>query len=532
MAASSGAPWSAGDSPAVLTGPVHLIEHHDAAYVVWREAGVRGRILVHIDAHHDMYGGWAAGQPHRLTIGNYVYAALEQGLVREVIWVVPDSTWCTRRGRRDVAGMLKRIDQDSPDRKPEIQVEPDRITTLALGKPLHVCTLPNLPLLGEDILLDIDVDYLVIPCVGHRDISKYARLPWCWPAALVATLQDRGLHTDLATIAYSVDGGYTPLQWKYLGNELAQRLKLSPIEPSWAEFMRQGAEAAVRGDLAAAESQYLAAHNLLPQSAAPCYHLAHLCVALGRVQEGREYYGRAIGLDASYRTAYNSAGFWYLWYRQRRQARRAFERTLCLDSSDAYAHLGLGLLAMRERRWDRAEASLRRALAINASCVDAFRALGRILARRHDYGAAIQAYERSLKLSLSGQRSLLDQSSLGIGVGWTTPRDPDHGAVHASLARLYAITGAHVAAISGYRMAIAGGATTLQNYAGLALVYLRTGRLCKSVGAFGLAVTAAPLDLARYLKRLSYSIRRFRFRIPRPLHTGRRVTDDKPAMWV
>lgn len=32
---------------------------------------------------------------------------------------------------------------------------------------------------------------------------------------------------DLATIAYSVEGGYTPIQWKYVGDELAARLRQS-----------------------------------------------------------------------------------------------------------------------------------------------------------------------------------------------------------------------------------------------------------------------------------------------------------------
>jgi hypothetical protein len=52
----------------------------------------------------------------------------------------------------------------------------------------------------------------------------YSRLPWLWPHELVAYLAKQGVRTDLATITYSVQGGYAPLQWKYLGDELAVRL--------------------------------------------------------------------------------------------------------------------------------------------------------------------------------------------------------------------------------------------------------------------------------------------------------------------
>jgi hypothetical protein len=49
---------------------VFLFENHDEAYAVWRDLGVRNRILVHIDAHHDMYGKWPAadGRHPQITI--------------------------------------------------------------------------------------------------------------------------------------------------------------------------------------------------------------------------------------------------------------------------------------------------------------------------------------------------------------------------------------------------------------------------------------------------------------------------------
>src|SRR2546425_5353721 len=99
---------------------VVTMEDHDGAYYAWKRAGVTGRILLHIDAHIDW--NWIADKdPHNLLdargldqvdsmledrclwnlserrseelvhIGNYIYPALQEGIVKEFYWVVPDS---------------------------------------------------------------------------------------------------------------------------------------------------------------------------------------------------------------------------------------------------------------------------------------------------------------------------------------------------------------------------------------------------------------------------------------------------------
>src|SRR5260370_41990787 len=79
--------------------PVHLMENHDGAYYIWREAGVRRKILVHIDAHHDMW--WVKDKNAAfVTIANFICPALKKDLVKEVYWVVPDATWDSGRTRR------------------------------------------------------------------------------------------------------------------------------------------------------------------------------------------------------------------------------------------------------------------------------------------------------------------------------------------------------------------------------------------------------------------------------------------------
>jgi len=58
-----------------------MIENHDQAYNIWRDAGVRNRTLVHIDAHHDM--SWADDKT-TITIVNFIWLALKQALIHEI----------------------------------------------------------------------------------------------------------------------------------------------------------------------------------------------------------------------------------------------------------------------------------------------------------------------------------------------------------------------------------------------------------------------------------------------------------------
>src|SRR5258708_5894199 len=87
------------------------MEDHDGAYRVWRTAGLRGRTLVHVDAHHDLV---ASATKVPLTIANYCLAALEDGIVREIVWMVPDPTWQTPSARRAVFEHLRAISGEPP----------------------------------------------------------------------------------------------------------------------------------------------------------------------------------------------------------------------------------------------------------------------------------------------------------------------------------------------------------------------------------------------------------------------------------
>ena len=149
---------------------VFTMENHDQAYYVWRNSGVKNQVLVHIDAHHDM---WWIDDNSSITIANFICPALKEDIVAEVYWVVPDATWRSARSRRAVRQHLRKILKKYPTKTPCVETAAGRISASVLGKPLTVCSLDMLPVFDQSVLLDIDTDYLVIPRVTYgRDDER------------------------------------------------------------------------------------------------------------------------------------------------------------------------------------------------------------------------------------------------------------------------------------------------------------------------------------------------------------------------
>jgi tetratricopeptide (TPR) repeat protein len=431
---------------------VHLIENHDEAYAVWRDAGVKDRILIHIDAHHDM---WWCEDLGVLNIANFVSQALKDKMVRAVFWVVPDQSLATPQNRYVIARQLKDLIKGYPNATRNIRRERGCIRATVLGKQITVCSLSSLPRFEEPVLLDIDIDFMVIRRVTNSAFNENDSLPWCWPSTLLSFLQKAAVYSDVITIAYSVEGGYTPLQWKYLGDELALRLRDRFADPNslrGMELLGEGARAAVSGDLAIAEASLIEARDRLPSSAAPSYHLACFYGRTGRVEDGRALYLQALAKDTTYRTSYSSVGLVHYWGRRLDEAEDAYRQTLHLNPTDASALMGLGRVEMTRRKWQEAEHLLRGSLELNANDIDACRALANVLTKTRRPIEAIEYWEKSLRLALHGRSAL--SGAIMSGSKKSQILDTGHAEAYARLAQLYEQTGDATRAIAGYSMAL------------------------------------------------------------------------------
>jgi tetratricopeptide (TPR) repeat protein len=427
-----------------------------------------------------------------IAIGNFICAALKHGLLQEIFWVVPDATFRDDKGRKPVLQQLKQFQKKYPGSS-SIIVEDNRITASVLDKKLTICSLLTLPKPRDAVLLDIDIDYLVIPKVSHAKRDKHGSLPWLWPSDLIKRLHDVGIRSDLVTIAYSVEGGFTPLQWKYLGQELMLRIK-DPLGASSDVAgmcrIRQGAEAEQQGQAVIAELKYRQAHELLPNSAAAPYRLARLLLNLGRMEEARKQYGEAVGRDHSYKGAYSSSGFHYYWGGRLAEAEREFQELSTLDPNDAYCQFGLGLLAQKRGRWREAEQRLATALTLDSCLLDAQLALGETLAELGQTSEAIVAYEHALKLELMRHKTL--KGPILTDAREKTSLDRRHWATHARLASLYAEVGATAKALNALRLSIAGGLDGARLRFQLARLYLKQRQWSASVPQAWQAIKFTP----------------------------------------
>jgi tetratricopeptide (TPR) repeat protein len=489
---------------------VHVVENHDAAYYIWRDAGLAQRVLLHIDAHHDM---WWVEKRSDIATANFISPALQDGIVSEIVWVVPDDSWRSPETRRHVLRHLRKISSQYPDSSQPADAGDRPIAMRIIGKPLTVLPLSALQPLASPVLLDVDVDFFVIPQVSHGNPDVHSEVPWCWPGDLLSKLSDAGVQSDIATIAYSVDGNFTPLRWKYLGDELACRLRhpadATSGHPTSGRFpdakivgfdhMRAGAIAAHEGRTGDAERAYQKAADLLPESAAPLLHLARLYADIGRADQAHGAFRDAVGRDPTYHTPYHNAAFKLYQNKRFAEAEREFQSVLQLDPDDAYALLGLGQIARRRKQWTQAEPPLRRALDRDPDLIDAHRDLGEVLIHRRQLDEATHHYEACVSLALGGHRSL--ESVVGTRTDQPRILDSCHGAIHVRLGRLYARRGFPERAISEYRMGAATGNDGVTLRLALAMLFLRTGNLRAAVVESGRALAKVPSAIAQFWKR-------------------------------
>jgi len=498
------------------TPPV-VVENHDAAYHIWRHAGVTGRTLVHVDAHHDM---WWLDDASRLTIANYVCQAIKDGFVNHVIWVVPDAAWTSRRSRRALSRHLRSLAGQYSAGRPPIDVSPRRLSTDLRGTPVTICSLDSLPVQAEPVLLDLDTDFLVLPVVEYERDDTPAERPWIWPEELVAALRAREVQADIVTVAYSVEGGYTPLAWKHLGDALALEWvassELQMPEREGYRCLRRAAVARASGDHGRAGGELEQASQCLPRSAAPFYHLALLHQDAGEIDDARGCFERAVGLDPSYRGPYSSRGFAYLFEGRFDAAASEFNRLLELDPENPFARVGMARLAMRSRQWPVAETQLRRSLAASPRLVDGHRSLGEVLAKLGREDEAITAYARSVRLALAGEVSVTEPIlTAPDGAG---PRDGGHGRVHAAMARLDARRGRMADAVAGYRMAIAVGYDRVGVRGGLAWLFMKQRRWHAAATEGARAIAQVPNAVRRVGRHILRNVRR----AARKRHSGRK----------
>lgn len=326
---------------------IFLIEDHHEALKIWREKEVKSLDLVHIDAHVDF--GFHLARPIKKIVnearslkelkrgleyslafmhyekdfdkqtdmGNYIYPAMQEGIVKNFYWVVPGGPKEFKESGKFIKNIVSNLTRNTLRLRSR-----GIISTEFLGRNFVVCTLERLPVLRQNVLLDIDTDFLMIDSllISSNTAKIGKRKPWILPQDLVEILKKRIERPRLITIAYSVNGGWTPIKYKHLGDEIAYY------------FAPRKFKSRLNNSSKAAE----------------CFNLF---TSTGK----KEYYRKAVKLNPTYRVADNNYGPLYLSLRKFSLAQDKFLRVLKVDPKNPACLLGLGNIALERRDFKKAK---------------------------------------------------------------------------------------------------------------------------------------------------------------------------------
>jgi len=186
--------------------------------------------------------------------------------------------------------------------------------------------------------------FMVTPEVWD-DINPH-RTPWIFPDGLAKTIHEKVTNVDVLTIAYSVNGGYTPIKYKYLGDELRMLFE---------DRMDERAKKTARLKRENAIASYEEAIELYDKDASAYFNLSMLYFKQRQdPARARQLYRQAVSLDKTYACADNNYGAIYLKKKRLEEAEKELQRFLELDEDNPNALNGLGFVALRKKQYAQA----------------------------------------------------------------------------------------------------------------------------------------------------------------------------------
>ena len=189
--------------------PVLLVEDHSDVLLPWVRTGVRGAVVVNVDAHDDCTpippenisklrrflaaGDVAAiGRANSVAdsglyyINDWITAACGLGIAREEVWV-----------------------------EPQLQA-PGKVWT---HLQFRTCPLDSLPVIKAPVLLTVDADF-VVPFANNRCINLAEAI-----RRIAETLRAVPWDVKHVSVSFSLYGGYLPVTLRWIGNALQEALE-------------------------------------------------------------------------------------------------------------------------------------------------------------------------------------------------------------------------------------------------------------------------------------------------------------------
>lgn len=212
----------------MLKNNIYLIENHHEAYSLWKKNNISNTTLVHIDAHIDYdQNKLALTNDQNITIGNFIYPAVETGMIKSFYWVIPGTKESFSHNIFAIKQLILKLQTHE---KATFEKYLEGIIILKLEKiTLYICVLETLPKLVDPVLLDIDVDFFINCSLNEsqavQNIGK--KKQWLSVGQFLKQIKNKLKNVSLTTIVYSTNGGWTPMKYKTIGDQLAQGLGIN-----------------------------------------------------------------------------------------------------------------------------------------------------------------------------------------------------------------------------------------------------------------------------------------------------------------
>ena len=517
-----------------------LMEDHSDAFIAWKQAGFKKRTIVHIDSHFDME--WVSSSDLKrivnsktaealkqvqldplhpeersskpLSIMNFLYPAIMEGMAKELYWVAPDSlmtgAMVLNKMKAHLIGILNRLSIDDLN---SFRIQKGVIKGMVYGIPLTICGLSDLPRFNEAVLLTICVDYFDPPNLGKR-----LDIPSIWPEEFITTLTKKGIKSDSVTISYSVKGGYLALEYKFLGDDLSDILKdpkgSNSVVTKIREHRKSGHVYRSKGMYLEAANEFQKGLELSPNDAALRYGLGLVYDQWGKANEASIEFGRAKTINSMYENPESYDADYYLQKGMYDRALPFYEQVLknepnrpkdllgaglCFSKqgkleeaveyyqilSEKYpnfylVHFNLGVVYSQLEQWEKAEMEYRRTVALNPYFGKAYQNLGSLYASRQEKDKAIAALEKAVA------------------------NNPCFKETQNNLGSLYASVGKYGKAISAFKNAVRIDPQYAIGYNNLGKVYLIQGKGDDALRAFQQALSIDPKnqEARYYLERI------------------------------
>lgn len=400
---------------------INLIEDHHEAYYLWQKAGIRSKALVHLDAHVD-FGFHDVKPPEQIfkeatskealkhelerlllfkkfqfseekltNIGNYIYPAIRDGIVNKFWWVIPGDAREFRKSLKSLKRMLKNFIRMDPYKNTKIKINGSSISAVIYNIPFQFTTLDGLSEITEPTLLDIDVDFLTTPSLKVADATAEIgkREPWLYPEGLIKVINDKIRSPLLTTVAYSVNGGFTPMKYKFLGDEIGFRLE-NKVSPEAEGIFGKRQKARLMRDWVELEDR-LKHYNGFRANFKNKF-LADAAFNNFMICAKKELYNNAVRLNPSYKARDNNYGPLFLAKRKTGYAGKEFKKILNADKGNIFARAGLGDVYLTKRQFLPAVKEFKKILGLKPDFNEALLGLGMAEFRLKNYEMAEKSF--------------------------------------------------------------------------------------------------------------------------------------------